>query len=107
MVCTLEQRNAHRTEVDWPISVWHPQLGRFFNGHSINVSRTGAFIELPLKAPLREGQELEINFPRRENLAQKKGSCARIKAARVIRVDRSNAIMSAAVKVALAFENNE
>ena len=52
---------------------------------------------------VREGQIVEVNFPRRENLAAQKGSCARIKRARVIRVDRSEALSAAGVKVALAF----
>jgi len=103
MVCMNEQREAQRLSVDWPISVWHPKASRFFNGHSVNVSRKGALVLLPLKTPIREGQELEINFPRSEKLAEDKGAAARIKFAKVVRVDRYESITSATIKVALSF----
>ena len=103
MVCMNEQREAERMRVDWPISVWHPKASRFFNGHSVNVSRKGALALLPLKAPIREGQELEINFPRSEKLAEDKGAAARIKSAKVLRIDRYESITSATIKVALSF----
>ena len=103
MVCMHEQREAERLNVDWPISVWHPKASRFFNGHSVNVSRKGALVLLPLKTPIREGQELEVNFPRSEKLADDKGAAARIKSARVVRIDRYETLTSATVKVALTF----
>jgi len=103
MVCMNEQREAERLQVDWPISVWHPKASRFFNGHSVNVSRKGALVLLPLKTPIREGQELEVNFPRSEKLAEDKGAAARIKSAKVVRIDRYESLTSATVKVALAF----
>lgn len=103
MVCMYEQREAERLTVDWPVSVWHPKASRFFNGHSVNVSCKGALVYLPLKTPIREGQELEINFPRSEKLADDKGAAARIKSARVVRIDRYESLTSATIKVALAF----
>ncbi|MBN2212077.1 MAG: PilZ domain-containing protein [Sedimentisphaerales bacterium] len=104
MVCAFEQRHSQRSTVRWPVSVWHPVAGKFFNGKSINVSSDGALILLPLRAPVREGQQVEINFPRAETLANEKGCAARIKPARVVRVERTNAIATAAVKVALEFQ---
>ena len=103
MLSAFEQRQAERWPVSWPVSVWHPQAGRFFNGRSINVSSDGALLTMPLRVPLREGQNLELNFPRSEGLAETKGGFARIKTARVIRVDRSDLISGAAVKVGLVF----
>ena len=103
MVCAFEQRQAKRSKVQWPVSVWHPKASRFFNGRSIDVSSNGALVMLPMKAPIREGQDLEVNFPRSELLAQDKGQCARIKTARVVRIDRSESLTSATIKVALAF----
>jgi hypothetical protein len=103
MVCMYEQREAERLRVDWPVSVWHPKASRFFNGHSVNVSRKGALVLLPMKTPVREGQELEINFPRAEKLAEDKGAAARIKSAKVVRIDRYESVTSATIKVALAF----
>lgn len=103
MVCAFEQRNSSRSAVRWPISVWHPSAARFFNGRSLNVSSEGALVLLPMQTPIKEGQKVEVNFPRAENLASEKGSCARIKAARVIRVDRSEILDNAAIKVGLEF----
>lgn len=103
MVCMYEQREAGRLDVDWPVSIWHPKASRFFNGHSVNVSRNGALVRLPLKTPIRQGQELEINFPRSETLAEDKGMAARIKTARVVRIDRYESLTSATIKVALEF----
>ena len=103
MVSAFEQRREGRTAVQWPVSVWHPTAARFFNGKSLNVSSGGTLLTLPIKTPLREGQSVEINFPRCESLAHEKGAFARIKPARVVRVDRSEALHSATIKVALAF----
>jgi len=58
---------------------------------------------LPLKTPVREGQSLELNFPRSESLAQDKGSCARIKSSQVIRIDRSDSMAFGSIKVAVQF----
>ncbi|KPK76651.1 MAG: hypothetical protein AMJ79_05925 [Phycisphaerae bacterium SM23_30] len=106
MVCAFEQRRAERSPVEWPISIWHPKASRFFNGHSVNVSSVGALVELPMKAPVREGQDLEINFPRFESLAKDKGSFSRVKNAQVVRIDRSDSLLSATVKVGLDFGNS-
>ena len=103
MVCIYEQRSAKRSKVTWPVSIWHPKAARFYNGLSIDVSRGGAFVMLPMKVPVQAGQELEVNFPRGEKLAQKKGGSARIKPAKVVRIDRSETISSAMVKVGLKF----
>ncbi len=104
MVCAFEQRHSQRSAVRWPVSVWHPSAGKFFNGKSLNVSSDGALILLPLRTPVREGQQVEVNFPRAETLASEKGCAARIKPARVVRVERANVIATAAVKVALEFQ---
>lgn len=103
MVCAFEQRQAKRSAITWPVSVWHPQVERFYNGKSLNVSRRGALVLLPLRTPLREGQQLEMNFPRCEPLAGRKGGYARIKTARVIRIDRGKDLLDATVKVGLEF----
>ena len=105
MVSAYEQRQTERSTVQWPVSIWHPKAARFFNGRSVNVSTGGALVVLPMKAPVREGQNLEINFPRSETLAKDKGSFARVKSAQVVRVDRTDSLMSATIKVGLAFSN--
>lgn len=60
-------------------------------------------LTLPLKTPLQPGQDVELNFPRTKSLAQDKGSFARIKNAKVVRIDRSDSLTSAAVRVGLSF----
>ncbi len=107
MVCVNEQRQAKRADVNWPVSVWHPTAARFFNGSSVNVSSGGALVELPMKAPIREGQDIEINFPRKQTLTEEKGSSARIKTARVVRIDRGDTLHSANIKVALNFSQSK
>ena len=72
----------------------------------MNVSMEGALISLPLQTPVCEGQDVEINFPRTEMLAKDKGSYSRIKTARVVRIDRSDAVDKAVVKIGLQFYEN-
>ena len=103
MVCAFEQRHSARSEVSWPVSIWHPKASRFFNGRSVNVSTGGALVRMPLKSPVREGQDIELNFPRGEELTSKKGGSARIKPARVVRIDRSDMLSSATIQVGLEF----
>jgi hypothetical protein len=103
MVCAFEQRSTERTDVSWPVSIWNPKATKFYNGRSVNVSKDGALIALPLNAPVCEGQELELNFPRTETLAKDKGGFARIKTARVVRVDRNDTVTAAKIKVGLEF----
>lgn len=103
MATVMEQRKNSRTELAWPVSVWLPEANRFFNGHSANISKTGAFLSMPMTTPASEGHTVEINFPRTQDLAIKKGSYARIKVGRVVRVDRSNITDDAHVGVAIEF----
>jgi len=56
-----------------------------------------------MHSPVCEGQELEINFPRMESLAKDKGSFARIKTGKVVRIDRSDTLVSATIKVGISF----
>ena len=104
MTCTYEQRNAQRKVVNWPVSVWHPQAERFFNGRSANISSGGTLLLLPMKAPIREGQEIEINFPHDDNLDLQDDKETYVKKARVVRVDRAEAVHSATIKVGLEFD---
>ncbi len=107
MSVSYEQRQAKRTKMNWPVSVWHPQASRFYHARSVDVSSNGVLLSMPMKAPIREGQDLEINFPRKELLAREKGNYARIKPARVVRIDRTDAVNTAQVKVGLQFTNGE
>lgn len=100
---TKDQRASERSSVNWPVSIWHPKASKFFNGRSVNVSSVGALVTMPMKVPVCEGQELEVNFPRTESLAKDKGRFARIKTARVVWVDRSDSLKSTNINVGLKF----
>ncbi len=99
----VEQRKDARSELAWPVSVWLPEANRFFNGKSVNVSKGGAYISVPLTAPIREGHEIEINFPRTATLARQKGQYARIKSGKVLRVERNNMLVNANIGLAIQF----
>ena len=103
-VGTSEQRQDLRTNLTWPVSVWMPQANRFFNGRSSNISKSGVFLSIPVTAPVKAGQILEINFPRTDALAKEKGSYSRIKAGTVVRVERRNMLQDANIGVAVRFE---
>ncbi len=103
MTTTTEQRREIRTKLSWPISMWIPEAHRFFNGCSDNVSRSGVLLRMPLTVPLRTGSTVEINFPRTKRLAEEKGSFARIRSGRIVRIDRNNMLKDAKIGVAIAF----
>jgi hypothetical protein len=100
----VEQRQQIRQDLSWPISIWLPEANRFFNGKSVNVSKGGAFISVPLTTPVAEGNEIEINFPRTQTLAKEKGQYARIKNARVLRVDRKQMLCGGSIGIAVEFD---
>ncbi|MBW8002127.1 MAG: PilZ domain-containing protein [Planctomycetes bacterium] len=104
METLVEHRNDTRTDLSWPVSVWLPQANRFFNGRSSNISKNGVFISLPMTTPLKDGNILEVNFPRTSDLAEEKGQFARIKTGKVVRVERSNIFNDATIGVAVEFE---
>jgi hypothetical protein len=80
-----------------------PEANRFFNGQSANISKTGVFVSVPMTTPVRAGHIVEINFPRTTALAKEKGQFARIKAGRVIRVERRNILKNANIGLAIEF----
>ena len=103
METLVEQRKENRTNLSWPVSIWLPDANRFFNGRSANVSRAGVFVSVPMTMPVREGQMIELNFPRTQSLATEKGQFARIKIGKVIRVERKSVLKDASVGVAVMF----
>jgi hypothetical protein len=99
----VEQRKDTRSELVWPVSVWLPEANRFFHGRSVNVSKGGAYLSVPMTTPIRAGHEVEINFPRTTSLAREKGQYARIKAAKVLRVERKDILDNASIGMAVQF----
>ncbi len=104
METSVEQRRESRTDLSWPVSVWLPDAGRFFNGRSANISKVGVFITVPMTTPIRRGSVVELNFPRTDTLAEKKGQFARIKRGRVVRVERKATLEDAVIGLGIAFE---
>ena len=103
METLIEQRKESRTEISWPVSVWLPEANRFFNGRSSNISKTGTFVMVPMTTPIRTGHVVEVNFPRTETLAKEKGSFARIKSGKVVRIERESVLSDAKIGVAIEF----
>ena len=100
---SADQRRATRSDLSWPVSVWLPEANRFFNGRSVNVSKGGVFMTLPVTAPVEMGHEIEVNFPRTKTLAKQKGKFARIKTGKIVRVDRKSILENAQIEVAVRF----
>lgn len=98
-----EQRTETRSDLAWPVSAWLPEVNRFFNGKSDNVSKSGVYITMPITAPIRVGHEIELNFPRTASLAKQKGQYARIKHGKVVRVDRKNIFENTNIGLAVQF----
>ena len=107
METLVEQRKGARTEVSWPVSVWLPDANRFFNCRSSNISKTGVLIRMPVTAPIRSGHTVELNFPRTMSLAKQKGGFARIKAGRVVRIERNTLMDDATISVGITFSEIE
>ena len=99
----VEQRKEARSELAWPVSVWMPEANRFFNGRSVNVSKGGAFLSMPMIIPIRPGHEVEINFPRTTTLAKEKGQYARVKFGKVLRVERQKVLRGGSIGMAVQF----
>ena len=104
METLVENRKCSRTQLSWPVSVWLPEANRFFNGRSGNISKGGVYVKLPLTAPVRSGHVVEVNFPRTMALAKEKGTFARIKSGKIVRVERSNIVDDANIGVCISFE---
>lgn len=100
---TMEQRTDARSDLSWPISVWLPEAGRFFNGKSVNISKGGVYLSVPMTMPVRVGHEVEINFPRTPSLAKQKGQYARIKHGKIVRVDRKSILDNGSLGLAIQF----
>jgi hypothetical protein len=103
METITEQRMDTRTNLAWPVSIWLPEANRFFNGQSLNISKTGVFLSVPVTTPVHAGNIVELNFPRTETLARQKGGFARIKTGKVVRIERRNMLKDANIGVAVQF----
>ncbi|HML76017.1 MAG TPA: PilZ domain-containing protein [Anaerohalosphaeraceae bacterium] len=99
----IEQRRDVRSDLSWPVSIWLPEANRFFTGRSVNVSKGGAYVSVPMTTPVRPGHEVEVNFPRTMSLARQKGQYARIKMGKILRVDRAEMLRNGSIGLAIQF----
>jgi hypothetical protein len=81
-----------------------PQCNRFFNARTSNISSGGLLAKMPITTPVKTGSIVEINLPRTESLAKEKGGYARIRTAKVVRVERGQVLRDASIGVAMKFE---
>jgi len=102
MVEIAEKRRAKRYRLDWPVCVWHEPTQKFYNGRSVNISASGALIQLPLTAPIRVAESIEVNFPPPEGLTSDRYP-AKIFSSRVVRVNRGQSILNGVQSVAIKF----
>ena len=98
-----ELRTDTRSDLAWPVSMWLPEAGRFFNGKSVNISKGGAYLTVPMTTPVSEGHEVEINLPRTATLAKEKGQYARIRSGKILRVERKTILDNASIGLAIEF----
>jgi hypothetical protein len=98
----IENRKSVRTSLRWPVSVWLPEVNRFYSGTAVNIAKGGVMIKLPMTAPIQAGNLVEINLPRTTSLAKKKDQFARIMIAKVLRVQRES-ITNACIAIAMQF----
>ncbi len=100
-VAQQERRAAKRVKLDWPVCLWHDNTQQFYNGRSANISATGALIKLPLTAPIRQDDSVEVNFPAPDDSIEE----SKVFTARVVRVNRGQSILEGNQFVALQFVN--
>jgi hypothetical protein len=97
-----ERRRGLRIEQDRPIKVFEPTGSRYFGGKTQDISSTGLRIELPLHAPVREGETLAVHVglsDRGQSLANRR----QMLRARVVWVDRSSSQAAGKVQVGVEF----
>jgi hypothetical protein len=83
-----ERRRGLRVRDKRPVKVFEPWAARYFGGQTEDISATGLRIELPLWAPVREGETLNIHVGlnrRGESLANRRNMIP----ARVVWVNRT------------------
>jgi hypothetical protein len=88
--------------MDWQVCLWHGSTKRFFSGRSVNISATGALLQMPLTIPIRMAEVVEFNFtpPIDQNADQ---FHSKVFSAKVVRVNRGESLLDANQSVALKF----
>jgi len=97
-----ERRQNRRYHLDWAACIWHDATKRFYTAQSVDISATGALVRIPLSAPIRVTEQVEVNFtvpdgPDPDQCASK------VFSAKVVRVNRGQSILEAQQSIALQF----
>ncbi len=95
-----ENRTARRFDVERAAVVWHEPSRHFYSGRSVNISADGALLKLPLSAPIRMDETVDIRFPSGEGDAELPTS---VRTSKVVRVNRPQAILEGQQLVAIEF----
>jgi c-di-GMP-binding flagellar brake protein YcgR len=98
-----ERRSAKRYQLDRPVCLWHESAQRFYSGRSVNISNSGALIQLPLTIPIRLQEKVDLNFPTPEGTDGCRQHSDKVFSAKVIRVNRGQSVLEASQAVALEF----
>jgi len=98
-----ERRCARRYRLDWPACVWHDSTKRFYSARSVDISSTGALVRLPLSAPIRMSEQIEVNFTVPDGQDSDCHS-SKVFSARVVRINRGQSILDGQQSVAVKFE---
>jgi c-di-GMP-binding flagellar brake protein YcgR len=105
MLLQQDRRADPRYHIDWAVSVSGDRAGRMFSGRGLDLSRGGALVVLPLSAPLRPGQEVQVRLqPRSLNMsAPETAPSSMVRNARIVRVQRGPRFLDGLQMVGLKF----
>ncbi len=98
----IERRRGLRIAQDRPVKVLNPVGLKYFGGTTRDISSTGLRIEVPLGAPVQQGEELAIHVglsDRGMSLANRR----HMMRAKVVWIDRSRAKKSGKMQLGVEF----
>jgi len=99
-----DRRKNKRIILEIPISAWVPAANKFYNGRTLNVSRSGALIKCIRGLPIKPGDQIEINFALTRPKANVVVSFTRVMNCRVTRKFQQNIKQSGNFIFAVCFE---
>jgi len=97
-----ERRQNRRYQLDWSACIWHDATKRFYSAKSVDISATGALVRIPLSAPIRVAEKIEVNFTVPDG-ADPDQCASKVFSAKVVRVNRGQSILEAQQSIALQF----
>ncbi|MBN2843502.1 MAG: PilZ domain-containing protein [Sedimentisphaerales bacterium] len=101
-----ENRRAYRTEIDCSLKFNHKPSSKSLRGRCLNISETGALVIVPMQVPVIAGQTVEMSFSANGMEQLEKVNLeapASHMTAVVTRIDRSNLLQDAGVRVGVEF----